>query len=77
MKFPLEYATEVFINSEGGISIAQSDGSDEPAAVAFSAHRARLVAAELLRLADEAEGKTPVPVAMRDENTKEGRVNGR
>lgn len=52
MIFREEPETEVFKNQEEGISIKQKQNC-----VFFSAHRARLIAAELIRHADEIEAE--------------------
>lgn len=51
MKLPASYATEVFINSAGGLSILQDPGDHEDdVIVALNREQARLVAAEIMRL---------------------------
>jgi len=60
MKLIEDRETEVFSDEDDVISIIQptecsSCGESLSACVTFSAHRARLIASELLRLADEIE----------------------
>lgn len=57
MNFPREHETEITLDGHGYIVIRQEDGDlADSVYVAMSPQRARLVAAELLRLADKADG---------------------
>lgn len=57
MRLETEYATEVGEAENKGIVIRQEDPMSDDALVLLSPARARLVAAELVRLADEIEGR--------------------
>lgn len=51
MKLAATYATEVFVNVDGGLSIAQNPGTgDDDVSIYLSREQARLVAAEIMRL---------------------------
>lgn len=50
MKLPAAYATDVYINNGGYLSIAQNTPEDGDVIVALSRDQARLVAAEIMRL---------------------------
>lgn len=52
MRIEAEYATEVFPNQSGGITIKQEGNFDGDQLVSFDPRRARIIAAELIRLAD-------------------------
>ncbi|HHG4472008.1 hypothetical protein N0700_30410 [Pseudomonas aeruginosa] len=59
MKLPATYETEVYLGAEGHVVVAQPDplaayGADDNI-VLLSPEQARLVAHELLRLADDLE----------------------
>ncbi|HBO5633773.1 hypothetical protein MUB13_28015 [Pseudomonas aeruginosa] len=57
MKLPATYQTEVYPTGSGYLAIKQHDAvQDEDEIVLLSFEQARLVAHELLRLADEPEG---------------------
>lgn len=62
MKLMEDRETEVFVNDGGGITISQPGacfncGSDEGNVLTFPSHRARLVAAELIKLANEIDSQ--------------------
>lgn len=58
MKIPATFATEVFLNACGRISVAQRDIAGDESIVALSRHQAVLVAQELLRLVND-DGNWP------------------
>lgn len=57
MNFPVDYETSVRIDEGEFVAVQQIyDGGEESDTVRFTAHRARLVAREMLRLANEIDG---------------------